>query len=106
MNTRTKALGNPGPDIATAVRVSDESGAIAAQALRQLRALPAPPAEAAALERIYSKVDAVIADYPRVSAALRTGLRSAIDSAATQLGTDGRAANAASNAYGLTVCGA
>jgi hypothetical protein len=105
MNARTRALGRPGPDVATAIRVGDESAAIAAQALRRLRALPAPPADAAALERIYSKVDAVIADYPRVSAALRTGRRAAIVSAATQLGTDGRAANAASNSYGLTVCG-
>jgi hypothetical protein len=105
MNARTKALGRPGPDIAAAVRASDKSGVIAAQALRQLRALPAPPTEAAALERIYSKVDAVIADYPSLSAALRTGRRAAIQSAATQLGADGKAANAASNAYGLTSCG-
>jgi len=104
MNARTKALGRPGRDVAQAIRASEESRAIAAQALRQLRALPAPPADAAALERIYSKVDALIADYPRLSAALRTGRRAAIVSAATQFATDGQAANAASKSYGLTVC--
>ena len=77
---------------------------ITADTLTRLRALPIPTGQAAALKAIYAKVDTVLADVDPLIAALRSGSPTA-ETLMNRLDASQNAANAASNAYGLTVCG-
>jgi len=55
---------------------------------------------------MYAKVDALVAaDMSAEITALRSGNQAQAAAIKTRLGADSDAANAASNAYGLTVCG-
>lgn len=105
MNHQTGALGDPGNDPQQQATVTSQSAAIASDALRQLRALPAPPGDATALNAIFAKVDVVVADATKLAAALRAGDQSKAQTLEATLQADTRAANDAANAYGLTVCG-
>jgi len=78
--------------------------AITSDTLVKLRALPIPTGQQAALNAIYAKVDTVLADVDPVIASLRSGSPTT-ETLMNRLDADQNAANAASNAYGLTVCG-
>lgn len=105
MNARIAAIGDAGNDPIKIADESDQTAVITAAALRRLRALPAPPGDAAELNAIYAKVDKILTDAAKLSTALRAQDRLAAQLAANQLSADSDAANNASNAYGLTVCG-
>jgi hypothetical protein len=100
MNARVAALGKT-----VNARMIASTAAIDAATLRQLRALPAPQGKSSALAAIYEKVDNVVKDLTQWLTALRTGNQAAAQRAANKVQADGDAANSASNAYGLTVCG-
>lgn len=105
MNEQLATVPDPGNDPAAAADASDRAVAITSPTLQQLRALAPPPGDAQTLAAIYQKVDALIADYAAFSAAVRAGDMQTAQTAGSKIDTDARAANAASNAYGLTVCG-
>ena len=104
MNDKVAALGDPGEDVAKAIDMLGQMRAITSDTLVKLRALPIPTGQQAALKPIYAKVDAVLADVDPVIAAIRSGSPT-IQTLMNRLDADQNAANAASNAYGLTVCG-
>ena len=106
MNKRVAALADPGDDPTKQAKVTDQTAVIVADTLRQLRTLPVPPGEATAVAAIYAKVDRLLTDSAKLSAAIRANDQVAAQNDETALQTDSAAANAASNTYGLTVCGA
>lgn len=105
MNDRTKAQGEPGDTPAEVAAYVEAGGVIVTETLAQLRALPMPSGEEAALRAIYDKVDVLLSDINQLAAALRAGDQRKATALASQLETDQKAANDASNAYGLTICG-
>lgn len=105
MNDGVSALPDPGTSAAQQAEVTDRTADIIAATLVKLRRLPIPAGESVALRRIYAKVDLLRAAMPRLSAALRSGNRVVVRRAEAALEAVGNAANAASNRYGLTVCG-
>jgi hypothetical protein len=105
MNDRTKAQGEPGDTPAELAAYVEAGGVIVTDTLGQLRALPMPSGEEAALGAIYDKVDVLLSDMNQLAAALRAGDQRKATALASQLEKDQKAANDASNAYGLTICG-
>ena len=104
MNDKVTALGDPGEDLAKTIDLLGQMRVITADTLTRLRALPIPTGQAAALKAIYAKVDTALADVDPLIAALRSGSPTA-ETLMNRLDASQNAANAASNAYGLTVCG-
>jgi hypothetical protein len=105
MNDKTAALADPGEDLAKMAVMFEQSKQLVVDALVQLRALRTPAGQAAAIEAIWTKVDKLVVDIDQAVAALKAGDLDKFTALATQLDKDTAAANAASNAYGLTVCG-
>jgi hypothetical protein len=105
MHSRIDRIGNPGNNQFKMASATDQTAEITAAALDQLRALPAPSGDAAVLKDIYGRIDKVLDDAAKFSAALRTQDQDAMQKANSRLAADADAANAASNAYGETVCG-
>ena len=105
MNERIEALGEPGEDPAELVEMFGQSGVIMSDVLAKLRALPMPVGEESALAAVYAKVDVLRADLDQLIAAIQAGDEHKAIAMATKLEKDQKAANDASNAYGLTVCG-
>jgi hypothetical protein len=105
MQSRIARIHNAGNNQFQTASATDQLAAITAASLGQLRALPAPSGDAAAVKDIYAKVDKVLDDAAKVSAALRTQDEAAQQKAQSRLAADAVAANTASNAYGETVCG-
>lgn len=105
MNDRTKAQGEPGDSPAELAAYVEAGSVIVTETLGQLRALPTPSGEEAALGAIYDKVEVLRSDMDQLAAALRAGDQRQATAVAGQLEKDQKAANDASNAYGLTVCG-
>ena len=105
MNDKSNALADPGEDIAKMTVGFEQQKQIMIDALAQLRALPNPAGQEAAIEAIWAKVDTVVAEVDQAIAALKAGNLQKFMTLANQLDKDTNAANAASNAYGLTVCG-
>ena len=103
-NDKVAALGDPGEDVAKTIDMLGQMRAITSDTLVKLRALPIPTGQQAALKAIYAKVDNVLADVDPMIAALRSASPTT-DTLMNRLDADQNAANAASNAYGLTVCG-
>ena len=106
MNQRVAALGAPGDDQALQAKVTDQTAAIVVDTLHKLRALPVPAGQATAVAAIYAKVDRLLTDSAKLSAAIRANDQPTAQNDEAALQTDSAAANAASNTYGLTVCGA
>jgi hypothetical protein len=106
MNAQAKTVPNPGNDPNKLAAASDRVAAITATALRKIRALPQPPNDAATLDAIYSKLDAILVQWGTLAAAARAGNKAAAQRSGAKLSVLVNQANAASNAYGLTVCGA
>jgi hypothetical protein len=104
-NARVRALGGAGSDMKKSADVAEQTAAITASSLRELRALKTPKGDETTVAAIYTKVDAFLADVPAVSAKLRAGNSAGATDAEVKLETDLRAANAAALDYGLTVCG-
>lgn len=63
------------------------------------------PCLVAAIEAIWAKVDTIVAEVDQAIAALEAGDLQKFMTLADQLAKDTNSANAASNAYGLTVFG-
>jgi len=105
MNTKVSAVPDPGSDPTAMATALSQVEWITAATVVKLRALPPAPGDAATVAAIYAKVDVFLADMTAEINALRAGNQSLAQSLDTKLNTDGDAANAASNAYGLTVCG-
>jgi hypothetical protein len=107
MNERSEAIPAPGPD-ATALDLADmvqEQADIIDRALRDLRDLPVPAGDGKKLDAIFQTVSTVINDAHELAASLRRGItKAALDEAFAKLEADTEVANAASAAYGLTVC--
>jgi hypothetical protein len=105
MVDKTSALPDPGTDPVAKANVDQQGSAITATALRQLRALPTPPGDAAKIRAIYAKIDVLLSDVSAEIAALRAGNQAQAQTLEARINDDTAASNAASNAYGLTVCG-
>lgn len=106
MNDEIAALPDPGSDLLAYADVLDQAVIIVSDALGELRALTPPIGDEDAVEAIWAKVDVLVEEYTQLSVAIRndeTALVSALDQTAQASQT---AANEASIAYGLTVCGA
>jgi hypothetical protein len=72
---------------------------------RHLHALPMPAADVATLRAIYAKVDPFLADAHTAAAAFRSGDAVTGKRFFAEIDADTKAANDASDAYGVTVCG-
>jgi len=105
MNTKPAAVPTPGDTAAAQAAYLDQQVALTQDALTQLRALPEPAGQAAALQSLFAKVDTLITLGEQESAALNAGNLAVADQIDSQASTATDAANAAFNAYGLTVCG-
>ena len=105
MNTRVAALGDPGSDLTKLADTADKTAAIIAETLQKLRALSMPQGESAALNAIYAQAAGLGADYSELSSAIHSRDESAYRAAVAKINADQKAANTASNDYGLTVCG-
>lgn len=105
-NDQLAAIPSAGDDPQLVAGVLQQSGAIVGKALGELRKLPIPAGDDAALNAYYSKVDELLAQTSTLAAAYRSGdvpKAKDLQTQALQLQTD---ANALANAYGLTACGA
>lgn len=105
MNERIQALPNPGNDPIKLADVSDRAQAITRSTVQRLRALAVPPGQGAKIAAIYAKVDVLANLAAQYSAALRARDEAVARSVGARLDAAQARANAASNAYGLTVCG-
>jgi hypothetical protein len=105
MNARIRAVGDAGSDLGKSADIADQTAAITASSLRELRALKTPKGDESTIATIYTEVDAFLADVRPVSAKLRAGDSAGATDAEVKLEADLHAANAAALDYGLTVCG-
>jgi hypothetical protein len=106
MNNQARTAQSTSSDPAVQADSVDDISAITRTALEKLRALPTPAGDAEVLGRAYAHVDTTLHDAGQVAAALRAGDIATARSISKTLAKDARAANDASTAYGLTVCGA
>jgi hypothetical protein len=110
---KTDALGNgPGdPTQATKAQLPAFVSFLTSQAnitedeLTQLRALPLPADGATKAQAAYDKVAELVTDVRAAAAAATAGDLAGYKTAIAKVVTDSDAANAQSNAAGLTVCG-
>ncbi len=105
MNDQIRALPTGPSDASTIAHAADRAAAITGAALQSLRGLPMPSGDAQTLRMIYAKVDRVIADENQLSAELLAGNASGAKTVVARLRADTQTANAATNAYGMKVCG-
>ena len=105
MNDQIRALPTGPSDASTIAHTADRAAAITGAALQSLRELATPNGDAQTLRMIYAKVDRVIKDENQLSAELLAANVSAAKTLVVRLRADTQAANAATNAYGMTVCG-
>ena len=103
MNARVASISDGDP-FASAEGV-EQVKQIVSTTREELRTIPMPPGDEATLQDIYSKVDVPIRDYAELADAMRSGDSSRTYEINAQGHRDQKAANDASNAYGLTVCG-
>ena len=104
MNDAVDALPDPA-DTAEAAITYEEAARIVSDTLEQLRALPPPPGDEESLDAIWVKVDELLEGYARFVAALRDDDQVLAQQISQDVEVTQNAANDASNAYGLTVCG-
>jgi len=104
-NARQSAIPSPDNTIAQQLAYLDQVIAATAETLRQIRALPQPPADRAALQQMYAKGDAALSVARQESAALKEGKTSVAGALDTQLATATNEVNSAFSAYGLIFCG-
>ncbi len=105
MNARSDALGDPGNDPSRVAEVARATAAIISETLQKLRALPAPAGDAAVVNAIYAKAEVLTGDYRQLATAIRSRDRAQVNRLVDKANSDMAVANAAANAYGLTVCG-
>lgn len=105
MNDDVKAVPAPGSDPIKTADSLDQVVEIVTNTLAKLRALPTPAGDGTVLLAIFTKVELLLTDYRNLSAELRAGNLPAATQLDATSKTDQKAANDASNAYGLTVCG-
>ena len=105
MNAQGNTLPDPGQDPSKLLAVVQQAVPITANAVDKLRALPLPKGDEATLRSFYSKMDAVVSGLRQEAAALEASDLAKAQTIAGTLDTATKAANAAANAYGLTVCG-
>ncbi len=105
MNDALDAIADPGSDPGKYADAIDEVHDVIYETATKLRDVPMPTGEEDALLAIYSKVDIITRDLANLGAAVRAADVEKINRIEATLGADQDAANDASNAYGLTVCG-
>jgi hypothetical protein len=105
MNARVARLANQGASAKNEAAVTDQATKILAETLAKLRKLPMPRGDETKLRAIYAKIDVILADAPKLSAALRADDQAAGQRIQVKLQQDSKVANDLSNAYGLTICG-
>jgi hypothetical protein len=105
MQSQQSALRATDPSSAQQADIAARGSAIVSATLNQLEALPQPPADHHTLARLYRDVDRVAVDASRQASALEHDQIAEAFRAEQTLNADARLANAASIAYGLTVCG-
>jgi hypothetical protein len=105
MNDKIQALPDPGNDPIKLADVGDSAQAIIRSSLQRLRALAVPPGQGAKIAAIYAKVDAGLSLAAQYSTALRTRNGALEQRLGPRVDAAQASANAAANAYGLTVCG-
>jgi hypothetical protein len=98
-------LANQGASAKNEAAVTDQAAKILAETLAKLRRLPMPRGDETALRAIYAKIDVILADAPKLTAALRADDQAAGQHIQVKLQQDSKAANDLSKAYGLTICG-
>ena len=105
MNARVAKLTNRGASAKNEAALTDQAAKILAETLAKLRKLPMPRGDEAALRAIYAKIDVILADAPKLTAALRAEDQAAGQRIQVKLQQDSKAANDVSKAYGLSICG-
>lgn len=105
MNNKMAALADPGDDLDKLVAMLNQTHQIMTETLTKLRALPVPAGQEAALTAIWAKVDVIVIGVENALAAFQAGNLDKAMTLLEQLDVDTATANAASIAYGLTVCG-
>lgn len=104
---KQSALPTPsGSALADVAPYIDQNVTLATDLLAQLKAIPQPAGDSAALQDVFTKFQATLDLLKQEAAAAHANNQSTFDTLDTQLNTSGDASNAAFNAYGLTVCGA
>jgi hypothetical protein len=106
MNDEIAALPDPGSDLLAYADVLDQAVVIISDALEELRALTPPIGDEDAVETIWAKVDVLVEQYTQLSAAIRNEESARVSELNQTAQASQTAANEASIAYGLTVCGA
>jgi hypothetical protein len=105
MQSQQSALRATDPTSAQQADIAARGAAIVSATLNKLEALPQPPDDHRTLSRLYGDVDRVAVDARRQASALENHQLAEANRAEQTLNADARLANAASIAYGLTVCG-
>jgi hypothetical protein len=104
MNARVAKL-TKGASSKNEAALTDRAAKILSETLQQLRQVPTPPGDEASVRAIYAKIDVILADAPKLSAALRADDQATGQRVQVKLQQDSQEANALSKAYGLSVCG-
>lgn len=109
LNNKILALPR-GNDAAGEADYAEKAVVLTEESLKQLRAVPTPPADVAAINNFYAKLDNALAVTRRYVKALRSGITDAnAERAVNELALESNRliaeANSAAIAYGLTICG-
>jgi hypothetical protein len=105
MNTQMNAVPTAATDASQALSELQSQLTILKTGITHLKALPEPPGDTATIQAIFTKVDATTTLLNQAITAYLAGDTTQGDTLEAQVTTSGNAANAAFNAYGLTVCG-
>jgi hypothetical protein len=109
LNNKILALPR-GNDAAGEADYAEKAAVLTEESLKQLRALPTPPADVAAINNFYTKLDDALAVTRRYVEVLRSGINDAnaaraVNELALKSNRLIAEANSAAIAYGLTICG-
>jgi hypothetical protein len=105
MNDKVHAVPDPGSDPDKVADALQLDIAVTSDAFQQLQGLPMPAGDERVIEDIYSKINLLLSDGADLSASVRNRDRAKVLTLQATVKADTTAANNASNAYGLTVCG-
>jgi hypothetical protein len=105
MNDKVHAVPDPGSDPDKVADALQLDIAVTSDAFQQLQSLPMPAGDESVIEDIYSKINVLLSDGADLTASVRNRDRAKVITLQATVKADTTAANNASNAYGLTVCG-
>jgi hypothetical protein len=104
-NTKIDAVAAPGSSLASVSRFFDSVMVISNKLAADLKALPAPPGDEAAVTEFTTAFDALNAKGKETAAAAKANNAKLVVALSDELDVAGTALNAKLDAYGLKVCG-